>query len=434
MRAVGINEHRGKRLHSLIDGPVDQALELPHGDPVELRQRCFPRDSPQVNGFSHLVHECQMIAPPHVQVVEHDLAGGLDQHVVVHRPLQLCYPLRGSLTEILQCLFRIEDCRAALIDDDPLIREELGVLPGLGVDLQQLAFGYALAVLHKILDALLLNQPVRAGVGGDEFAVAAGQDEFVLQGHVEHGIPGVTLAPRAPAKLVIQPGGFVPPRADDAQAAEFHHLVVLGLVCAAELDVRATTRHLRGHGDAPHVAGLRDDGGLLGIVLRVEHVDIDVILPDRLRQLLAFSHVVGADEDGLAGGVALKHVLHHGVHLLLGGGVDPVGLVEASQWLGAVDDGDAQVIEFPQLIGGFHGGARHATHSGVAPDKRLERHGIEDPPALGDVEPLLGLHCGLDSIWPPLQIGNAPLGRVDKLNLPIPDDVVHVALQQCLRV
>ena len=125
----------------------------------------------------------------------------------------------------------------------------------------------------------------------------------------EHRRAGIALAARAAAQLVVQPLGVVPAGADDVQAAELGDLVVVGLVGAAQPDVGAAARHLRGHRDRAELARLGDDPGFLFVVLGVQHDRGHAGLDQPLVQLLGFGDVAGADQDRLLGLVHLGDVL-----------------------------------------------------------------------------------------------------------------------------
>ena len=86
-------------------------------------------------------------------------------------------------------------------------------------------------------------------------------------------------------------------------------VVVVGFVGSAEPDVGAATGHLGGHRHRSERARLGDDGGLLGVVLRVEHDCGYAGLDQPLVQLLGFGDVAGADEHRLTGLVHLDDVL-----------------------------------------------------------------------------------------------------------------------------
>ncbi len=76
--------------------------------------------------------------------------------------------------------------------------------------------------------------------------------------------------------------------------------VVLGqkLRVAAQHDVGTTAGHVGGHGDRPELAGLGDDLGLLLMVLGVEHIVLDALLGQQLREDLRLFNGGGAGQDG----------------------------------------------------------------------------------------------------------------------------------------
>ena len=209
---------------------------------------------------------------------------------------------------------------------------------------------------------------------------------------------------------------------------------MVALVRAAKADVCAAARHLRGDGHPSHVAGLRDDACFFRVVFRIQHVNRNAAGLQCLRQSLRLRNVVGSHQHRLAGGVDARDLVDDRRVLLLHRGVDPVGLVEALQLVGAVDHGHVQAVEAAQLVGRLHCGAGHAAHQRVAAHERLQGDGVQDAPAFGHVQPLLGLHRSLQAVGPALQLRHAPAGGVHKRDLAVVDDVVHVPDQQRLRV
>ena len=174
-------------------------------------------------------------------------------------------------------------------------------------------------------------------------AVAGEQaHELVLGGQEEARLAGIALAAGAAAQLVVDPARLVALRAADEQAAGVHDLlavlldarldrgqdvrVALGVVrvaraqaelrqlelrevlgVAAELDVDAAAGHVGGDRHRAGAARLGDDLALaLGVLrLGVQHRVRDAALAQLLGQHLGDLHGDRADEDGLAGLVAL---------------------------------------------------------------------------------------------------------------------------------
>ena len=142
--------------------------------------------------------------------------------------------------------------------------------------------------------------------------------QVVLQRKVELAAPGVALPGRAPSQLIVNPARLVPLGPDDVQPAEFHdaralrhvlpepyHLLIFrpgkrskallhgklsGFSDApaaqqlvnvrqcllrkfpAQLDIHATTGHVRRDGHRSKRAGASDDGRFARMLPRVEHL------------------------------------------------------------------------------------------------------------------------------------------------------------------
>lgn len=79
------------------------------------------------------------------------------------------------------------------------------------------------------------------------------------------------------------------------------------------------------------------------------------------------------------------------------------------------------------MVGGFDCGAGHAADHGVASHECLEGDGVEDFAAFGYGESFFGFDCGLDSVWPALEVCYSPFGCVDECDFAVADDVVDVA-------
>src|SRR5215510_4374330 len=100
-------------------------------------------------------------------------------------------------------------------------------------------------------------------------------DELVLERRDHLETPGITLAPAAAEELPIDASGLVKFRGNHVQPP------ALGDT-RRELDVGATARHVRGHGDAVGLAGHGRGLGLALVVAGVEHAMLE---PDGVEQL-----------------------------------------------------------------------------------------------------------------------------------------------------
>ena len=100
---------------------------------------------------------------------------------------------------------------------------------------------------------------------------------------------------------------------------------------------------------------------------------------------------------------------------------------------GGIGD-DPELVELAQLLAGRQRGARHAAHRRITVDQRLHGDGVEHLAGLGGLDALLGLDGGLQPVGPALQLRDPAAGRVDQVHRAVADDVVHVALEQHVRV
>ena len=259
--------------------------------------------------------------------------------------------------------------------------------------------------------------------------------------------------------------------AEDVQAAELLHLVVLGLDrglrlreglvparlvllgrllrveapllergdghelgVATEHDVGASTGHVGRHGDATLAPGLRDDGGLTLVVLRIEHLVRDALLAQQLRQALRLLDARRTDEDWLALAVTLGDVVGDGTELRVLGAVDAVGLVDALRRVVRRDRDDAQLVDLVQLGGLGLGRTRHARQLVVHAEVVLQRHRRERLVLVLDLDAFLGLDRLVHTLVVATSGEHAAGVLVDDEDLAVHRDVVLVALEQFLRL
>ena len=118
---------------------------------------------------------------------------------------------------------------------------------------EQPALGDALGVFEQLPGPVAGDPAVLVGVHRQLLRLQMRDDDVVLPAGEEHRRPGVALSTGASAQLVVQPFGVVAPGADDMQATQFGHPLLLGGVVAyigpTEPDVGTATGDLSGHGD-----------------------------------------------------------------------------------------------------------------------------------------------------------------------------------------
>ncbi len=131
---------------------------------------------------------------------QHDVSSCLFQHL-----LRDAFSLQGIglihvvVAQVVPCRVRIQQFVAAAVDDVSLILDQLVVFPGSGMNVQHLAFGHALAVVHEVEDFLLLEQSIFVGLGLQFFPSSAHGDHVILNRDEVDAGAGVTLAASASA-------------------------------------------------------------------------------------------------------------------------------------------------------------------------------------------------------------------------------------------
>ena len=350
-----------------------------------------------------------------VPVVARALLGAALAHHLVHR---LAYDLGDAVGEVLA----VQDGVALAVDGRALQVHDVVVFQHVLAGGEVHALHLALRAFDGLGNHAGLNGHVLGHVGllhhaGDGVhAVAAEKPhEVVFQRQVELGGARVALAAGTAAQLVVDASRLVALGADDGEAAGFDHGVVLGgahllglgqgrgailvrgcrcaflvglggvgrcrlvaqtavrvepalaqqvvghdLGVAAKEDVGAAAGHVRGDGHGAHAARLRDDVRLALVVLRVQRLVLDAALVEQAREALGAFDGHGADEARLSRGMALGHVVGHGVELGVHRAVDEVVLVHADHRAVRRDGDDRQLVDLAELRVLGHGRARHA--------------------------------------------------------------------------
>ena len=376
----------------------------------------------------------------------------------------------------------LEELAALLVDDLALAVHHLVVLEDVLAQLVVLALHLALRPLDGLRDHLRLDGHVLGQVealhhrrdhpGGEE------THEVVVEGEVEARGAGVALASGAATELVVDAAGLVALGAEDIEAAGSDHpLVLLGalrllgleqrlvlrlvggpvllgellqevgvvvpapgrhlrpgkvLGVAAEQDVDASARHVRGERHGTRPARLGDDVGLLLVVLGVEDVVLDAAPGEVAGQALRFLDRDRADEDRLAGPVAGHDVVGDRLPLGVLGLVDRVGLVLADVGPVGGDLEDLEPVDVGELGGLGLGRTGHARQLLVEAEVVLDRDGGERLVLLLDRHALLRLHRLVETVGPPPAREGAAGELVDDQHLAVLHDVVPVPLVELL--
>ena len=272
----------------------------------------------------------------------------------------------------------LEHLLALLVDFLALLIHHVVILKHVLTDFVVARFNTLLGVLnlpgeHLRFDRLVLSQTHFLDQAAD--ALTAEQaHQIILHGEEELGGAGVALTARAAAQLVVNTAGLVALRADDVQASDGNHAVMLRvrllfelgiellvnhargehffadvlveagrfldhivlvtlllhraageeLRVAAQQDIRAAARHVRGDGDRAEVAGLRDNLCLAGVILRVQHDVLDAAHAQHLGEHFADLDGNRADQNRLTRLVAALNLLNDLAELALLRAVDQV--------------------------------------------------------------------------------------------------------------
>src|SRR3954469_970615 len=462
-----------ERAHQLVAelglAPVVEADGV-GGEPVDelLAVEVVPRDLLGGEGRRPDVVERDEQA---VQVpLLHALAGRvlLDEAATARADL-----VAGGLAHVLA----LEHVVAVLVDDAALLVHHVVVLEHALADEEVLLFDLALGLLDLLrqqagLDRLLVALLVRRPEAVEDLVdpVAGEQpDEVVLGRQEEARLAGVALAAGPAAQLVVDAPRLVALGADDEQPAGLHDdlavlfdalghlgqdvaealLVVrvarrqpelaqleLGQVLgvAAQFDVDAAARHVRGDGHRAGLAGLGDDLALaLGVLgLGVEDRVLDAALGQLLGEQLGDLDRDRADEDRLLALVAGVDLAHDRAPLAVLGLVDLIVLVLADHRTVRGDLDDRQLVDLHELGRLGEGGAGHPRELVVHAEVVLQGDRGERLVLLLDRHALLGLDRLVQTLRPAPALEDAASELVDDLDLAVDDRVVHVALVERL--
>ena len=332
---------------------------------------------------------------------------------------------------------------------------------------------------HLRLDRLVLGQTHLFNQAAD--ALAAEQaHQVILHGEEELGGAGVALTTRAAAELVVDAAGFVALRADDVQAADGDHAVVLGVRLlleigiellidhargehlfadvlveagglvdhvvlvslllhraageefrvAAQQDVRAAPGHVRGDRHRAVVTGLRNDLRLAGVVFRVQHDVLDAAHAQHFGEHFADLDGNRADQNRLTRLVAALDLLDHLTELALLGAVDQIVHVLADHRAVGRNLHHVELVNALEFFLLRLGRAGHAGELAVHAEIILERDGRQRLALALHLHELLRLDGLMQTVAVAAADHQAAGELIDDNDLVVLHHVVHVALHQ----
>ena len=379
-------------------------------------------------------------------------------------------------TKLRLHVLALQDPAALAVDGLALTRHHVVVLQDVLTDLEVAGLHLMLSRLDGTRhDAVLQGQVLRVGTRSHDalgHARVEQAHQVVFHRQVETGLARVPLATASTTQLVVNTTRLVALRTEHVQAAQLTHLLALSLHgllrvlkghgprlavllrvylriqalggqillrddlrVTAQHNVGTTTGHVRGHRDRALATSHRDDLGLAGVLLGVEHLVRDVLLLEHLREQLGLFDRGGTDEDGLAGLVTLDNVLDDRVELALLRRVDEVGLVLAGHRLVRGDRDDVDLVGRGKLGGlglGRTGHARART-LGVEAEVVLQRDRGQRLVLGLNLHAFLGLDRLVHAVVVAAARQDATRVLVDDKDLTGVHDVVAIPEEQLLR-
>ena len=324
---------------------------------------------------------------------------------------------------------------------------------------------------HRGFDGNVLFHAQRLHRGLHLFA---GEDahQVVIERQVKARGPRIALAAGAPAQLVVHAARLVAFRPDDQQPAQPHDLVVLpgtlgprsfqlfgvgplpflgrslprldasigqGLAgqelgVSAEQDVGAASGHVGGYGHRPDAPGLGHDLSLALVVLGVEHDVLDAALAQQVGQVLRLLDADRTHQHWLAGLLGHAQVAGHRIPLFGLGAVDHVRVLEAQQGFVGRDHRHLELVDLVELHRLGVRGAGHSRQLVVHAEVVLERDRRQRLVLTLDTHAFLGLDGLVQAVAPATPRHQASRELVHDHDLSVLDHVVHVALEQRVRL
>ena len=321
-----------------------------------------------------------------------------------------------------------------------------------------------LNLLLGLLDALVQPRMVdgfsrlHADAGHDALHLLAAEQphQVVVHGDVELGASRITLTAGASPQLVVDAAALVAFRTHDVETAQVLHLLVVckplllldlqgslkllrrgagasplpgpELRVTAQLDVGTTSCHVGGDGDGTLCTCLRNDEGLAGMVLGVQHLVAHTAAGQKGGKVLRLLDGDGAHQYGLALAVAFDDLLADGLPLVVFGHVDLVVLVLSCHRLVGGNHHHLQSVDLVELHRLGLGGTGHAGKLVVHAEEVLEGDGGQGSVPLGNADVLLGLDGLVESVAVAAALQDTSGELVYNLHLAVPHHVVHIGL------
>ena len=164
------------------------------------------------------------------------------------------------------------------------------------------------------------------------------------------------------------------------------------------------------------------------MVLGIQHGVRHALALEELREILGLFDGDGADQHGLALGVAVLDLLDDGAELARLRLIDDVVVIDADNGPVRRDLDDVELVDGGEFLLLGHGRAGHAGKLGVQAEEILERDGRKRLVLAGDGHALLGLDSLMQALVIAAAVHQAAGEFVDDDDLAVLDDIVDIAL------
>ena len=203
---------------------------------------------------------------------------------------------------------------------------------------------------------------------------------------------------------------------------------------AAKHDIRTTTSHVGRHSHLARKTSLRNNAALFLMVLRVQHVVLDALTRQQLRQVLRTLHGRGTNQDRLALLHMLRNILSHSGELRLLRLINQIITVHTLVRLVRRNRHHINLVNLVQLRSLSLCSTRHAGKLVVQTEVVLQRDRSQRLVLIFDLDVFLRLDRLVHALVITTPRKDTARKGVHDHDLTLTDDVVLIALKQLLRL
>ena len=202
---------------------------------------------------------------------------------------------------------------------------------------------------------------------------------------------------------------------------------------AAEHDVGTATGHVGGDRHCTAASRLCNNGRLALVLLRIQDVMGNPFAIQECGEMLGALNRCGANQHWLPSGTSLLDVLHDGGIFRPLSAIDKIRLIVAHHRSMGWNCGDFKVVDLAELFRLGHGCTGHTSELAVKTEVVLEGDRCKRYRLALNVEPLFRLDCLMKAFRPTTPWHLAAGELVNDHNLAALNDVVAIALKECMR-